>query len=190
VRDVDEALSAAMNAQKSIVSRQDSLYDMSIFSNGNQRYQMLFRIATTQSLVAFDRNTSSSDSFQRMPRGSLKDPRHLGSGVGPLTRTASGGSATVCGRYTSCKTCWWPAFSTDLLTALATKLDAAVTSLLGAAGARAEIKLSMLPRESQIRQLLSAVKQIMPNVKGGASAHWSPQAGIGPRLLGNLQATL
>jgi hypothetical protein len=70
-------------------------------------------------------------------------------------------------------------FSTDLLCSLATKLDAAVTSLLGAAGAAAEIKLSMLPRESQIRQLLSAVKQIMPNASRGRSVRPLVASGAG-----------
>lgn len=51
------------------------------------------------------------------------------------------------------------------LSALATKLDSAVTALLASAGIRApEVKLQMIPPEHQIRQLLSAVNQVLPNL--------------------------
>jgi CCR4-NOT transcription complex subunit 1 len=175
VRDVDEALSAAMNTRRKHREQTGQpFYDMSIFSNGNQRYPNALPDQLRPKPGGLrPEHFQLYDSFQRMARQSQGlGPTSGGSGVGLPSPELQAAGLTVVGRYTSCQTCWWPAFSTDLLTALAAKLDAAVTSLLGAAGARAaEIKLSMLPRESQIRQLLSAVKQIMPNAsqKGGAS---------------------
>jgi CCR4-NOT transcription complex subunit 1 len=175
VRDVDEALSAAMNARRKHREQTGQpFYDMSIFSNGNQRYPNALPDQLRPKPGGLrPEHFQLYDSFQRMPRQSQGlGPTTGGSGVGlPLTRTASG-SASDADAAPPVKPVGGQQFSTDLLTALAAKLDSAVTSLLGAAGARAaEIKLSMLPRESQIRQLLSAVKQIMPNAsqKGGAS---------------------
>jgi CCR4-NOT transcription complex subunit 1 len=61
-----------------------------------------------------------------------------------------------------------PQLGIDALSAIAAKLDSAVTALLAVAGPRApEIKLPMLPAEHQIGQLLAAVKQVLPNINPG-----------------------
>ena len=50
-------------------------------------------------------------------------------------------------------------FGTDVLRSITSKLDAAVTALLSAAGTRArEIKLAMLPPDHQICELLAAIE--------------------------------
>jgi CCR4-NOT transcription complex subunit 1 len=177
VRDVDEALSAAMNARRKHREQTGQpFYDMSIFSNGNQRYpnalpdQLRPRPGGLR-----PEHFQLYDSFQRMPR----QAQGLGSGAGrsagvgiQLTRSSSSGAPGDVDAGPAAKPIAGQQFSTDALSSLAAKLDSAVTSLLGAAGARApEIKLAMLPRDHQIRQLLSAVKQIVPNAnsKGGVS---------------------
>jgi CCR4-NOT transcription complex subunit 1 len=63
-----------------------------------------------------------------------------------------------------------PQLGIEALSAIAAKLDSAVTALLSAAGPRApEIKLPMLPPDHQISQLLSAVKQVLPNIDQNGS---------------------
>merc|ERR1711971_420217 len=56
-------------------------------------------------------------------------------------------------------------------------MDSAVTTILSAAGPRAqEIKLSMLPTDHQVRQILGVLKQVMPNANpsGGVSRPLTP----------------
>ena len=66
-------------------------------------------------------------------------------------------------------------FGIEALSSLASKMDGSVTSILSAAGVRApEIKLSMLPPDHQIRQILGLVKQVMPNA--------NPAGGVGRPL--------
>jgi cation transporter-like permease len=61
-----------------------------------------------------------------------------------------------------------PQLGIEALSALAAQLDSAVTTLLGSTGPHApEVKLQMLPQEHQIRQLLLAVNQILPNLNAG-----------------------
>lgn len=168
VRDVDEALSVAMNARRKHREQTGQpFYDMSIFSNGNQRYpnalpdQLRPRPGGLR-----PEHFQLYDSFQRMPRQSQGlGVTAGGAGVGlPLARSSSSGSADIEGGLPS-KPAGVQQFNTDGLSALAAKLDSAVSALLAAAGPRAaEIKLAMLPRDHLIRQLLLAAKQIMPNI--------------------------
>jgi len=71
----------------------------------------------------------------------------------------------------------------DALSAVAAKVDSEVSALLSAAGPRApEIKLPMLPPDHQIRQLLAAVKQILPNL--------NPSGGVTRNLTANEQESV
>ena len=166
VRDVDEALATAINTRRRHREQTGKpFYDMSIFSNGNQRYPAALPDALRPKPGGLrPEHFQLYDSFQRLNRQNQ--------GLGPVpsgsnligSRSASGeldaGSQMKAGAVQQ--------FSSEALNSLATKLDSTVAALLSAAGPRApEIKLAMLPPEHQIRQLLSAIKQIMPNVSQG-----------------------
>jgi CCR4-NOT transcription complex subunit 1 len=178
VKDVDEALSAAMNARRTQREQTGQpFYDMSIFSNGNQRYPAALpeQLQPKPGGLRVE-HFQLYESFQRMSRPS----QGLGSMTGASTASVAAGSAAmgmsparspVSGlggpneleQGLLAKQSAIP-FSTETLSQLTSKLDAAVTGLLSVAGSRApEVKLAMLPPDHQIRQLLAVVKQLMPN---------------------------
>jgi CCR4-NOT transcription complex subunit 1 len=172
VRDVDEALGASMNARRKHREQTGQpFYDMSIFSNGNLRYPA----ALPDQLRPKPGGLQAEHfqlylSFQRVPRqqnqavsvtagqgatglGSVRE-------VLPVAGASTGDVEGVLG----VKQAPGQQFNPEVLTSITSKLDAAVTGLLSAAGARArEIKLGMLPPEHQICQLIAAIKQVMPN---------------------------
>ena len=161
VRDVDEALAQPINARRKHREQTGQpFYDMSIFGNVNQRYPG----ALPDQLRPKPGGLRAAhiqlyDSFQRMPR---QPPAPGANGLAPQARSAVGspGSATDESKVDTSQQ-----FGTDALSTLAAKLDNAVSALLNVAGPRApEIKLPMLPPDHQIRQLLAAVKQVMPNM--------------------------
>lgn len=171
IRDIDDALAPAINARRTHREQTGQPYfDTSIFANGSHRYPA----ALPDQLRPKPGGLRSEhyqlyESFQRMPRA--------GSNVAGAS-AAAGTSVTARGPApTSTKDdVEGPApkvlaqqFGTEMLTSIVTKLDALVSSLLAAAGSRAvEIKLAMLPQEHQIRQLLSAIKQVIPSAKPAA----------------------
>eukprot|EP00980_Cylindrotheca_fusiformis_P007822 scaffold1669_cov129-Cylindrotheca_fusiformis.AAC.33 len=166
VRDVDEDLAQSLNARRKHREQTGQpFYDMSIFGNGNQRYPA----ALPEQLRPKPGGLRAEhfqlyDSFQRMAR----QPPASGA-VGTPGAAASSGSGTNLGSELDAvggqKPGSGPQIGLDALSAVAAKLDSAVTALLSAAGPRApEIKLPMLPPDHQIRQLLAAVKQILPNL--------------------------
>lgn len=173
VREVEEALAPAVNARRKHREQTGQpFYDMSIFSNGNQRYPGALPDQLRPKPGGLKtEHFQLYESFQRMPRQSQ--------GQGTVTSTgfsnARGGTASVGSEVDGAlplKPTSTQQFGSESLNALASKLDSTVSALLAVAGSRApEIKLSMLPPEHQIRQLLHAVKQVMPNVdnSGGVS---------------------
>jgi CCR4-NOT transcription complex subunit 1 len=185
VRDVDESLAPAMNARRKHREQTGQpFYDMSIFGNPNQRYPG----ALPEQLRPKPGGLRSEhfqlyDSFQRLPR-QPPAPGATGTAGAPVAGlvpgrapgvpvNGSGEAEPTAGQ----KTGSGQQLGIEALSALAAKLDSAVTNLLSVAGPRApEIKLPMLPPEHQIRQILAAVKQVMPNVDpgGGISRALNP----------------
>jgi CCR4-NOT transcription complex subunit 1 len=166
VRDVDEDLAQSLNARRKHREQTGQpFYDMSIFGNGNQRYPAALpeQLRPKPGGVRAE-HFQLYDSFQRMARqtpapGAIGTPGGAApGGAGPNLGSeldSAGGQKPGTG----------PQVGLDALSAVAAKLDSAVTALLSAAGPRApEIKLPMLPADHQIRQLLGAVKQILPNL--------------------------
>jgi CCR4-NOT transcription complex subunit 1 len=172
VRDVDDALGAAMNARRKHREQTGQpFYDMSIFSSGNLRYPGALpdqlrpkpgglQAEHFQLYLSFQRGQRHQNPAAPVSSGqsstSVGGARDLPQLAGSLTNdgeSAPGVKQSIVQQ-----------FSPDVLSSIATKLDSAVAGLLSAAGVRArEIKLGMLPPDHQIRQLISAVKQVMPN---------------------------
>ena len=171
VRDVDEALAQAINARKKHREQTGQpFHDMSIFGNANQRYPN----ALPEQLRPKPGGLRAEhfqlyDSFQKIARPT---PGASGadSGLAPVRPPGSQAPAPAPIDSTSASGAQKPSAGSqqlgiDALSTLAAKMDSAVTNLLQVAGPRApEIKLPMLPQDHQIRQLISAVKQIMPNM--------------------------
>lgn len=174
VRDVDEALAQSLNARRKHREQTGQpFYDMSVFGNVNQRYPAALpeQLRPKPGGLRLD-HFQLYESFQRLPRQTL--------GPGGVPPTGGTQSAMASGR--TAPTASNTALETDsasvqksqigieALSAIAAKLDSAVTQLLTAAGSRApEISLAMLPPEHQIRQLLAAVKQIFPNISASGT---------------------
>lgn len=164
VKDVDEALGAPMNARSTHRERTGQpYYDMSIFGSGSQRYPgALPEQLQPKPGGLRPEHFHLYESFQRMSRqiGSMgagsANSLPANSRVGPnMGGHEAQGEAGKDGRQPT---------GAETLSQLASKLDLAVTSLLSAAGSRApEVKLSMLPADHQIRQLLALVNKLMPN---------------------------
>jgi CCR4-NOT transcription complex subunit 1 len=175
VRDVDEALAAAMNSRRTHREQTGQpFFDTSIFSGGNQRYPAALPDQLRPKPGGLrTEHFQLYESFQRMPRqasGSMA----TGPGSGLSARVAAPSAKDDADAALVQKPSGQQ-FGTEVLASIVSKLDSVVTALLSTAGTRAgEIKLAMLPPEHQIRQLLSAVKQVMPNS--------SPPGGI-PRPL-------
>jgi CCR4-NOT transcription complex subunit 1 len=178
IRDVDDALGAAMNARRKHREQTGQpFYDMSIFSNGNLRYPG----ALPDQLRPKPGGLQAEHfqlylSFQRGPR--LQNPAApVSSGQGSANIGVARELPPIAGSLVNdvesapgVKQSIVQQFSPDVLSSIATKLDSAVAGLLSAAGVRArEIKLGMLPPDHQIRQLISAVKQVMPNASPSGS---------------------
>jgi len=157
VKDVDEALVGPMSARRNHREQTGKpFYDLSIFNTGQRYPTALPGDLQPKPGGLRQEHFQLYESFQRMSRQGLV-PMGSGSGSGPLP--ASGRSVAMGSEQGEGKE-----GLAETLTQLASKLDGAVTALLSAAGARApEVKLSMLPADHQIRQLLALVKQVMPN---------------------------
>lgn len=167
VRDVDEALAQSLSARRKHREQTGQpFYDMSIFGNVNQRYPA----ALPEQLRPKPGGLRSEhfqlyDSFQKLPRqtpgpGGIPSTGGSQGSLGQTRLTPTSSSNELEGQGSQ-----KPQPGIEALSAIASKLDAAATQLLSAAGPRApEIKLAMLPPEHQIRQLLGAVKQVLPNL--------------------------
>ncbi|KAL3921961.1 MAG: hypothetical protein SGILL_002466, partial [Bacillariaceae sp.] len=160
VRDVDEALAQQLNARRKHREQTGQpFYDMSIFGN-NQRYpanlpeQLRPKPGGVRPEIF-----QLYDNFQRMPRQTPTPGGMASNGaIGP--RSGVPGAQEQEAQQAAQKP-----LGIDALSTLASKLNSAVTSLLASAGPRApEVKLQMLPPDHQIRQLLGAVNQILPNL--------------------------
>lgn len=159
VRDVDEELAQSLNARRKHREQTGQpFYDMSIFGTGNQRFPgALPEQLRPKPGGLRNEHFQLYDSFQRIAR---QTP------VAGVPGAAPGAANNVASELdVSAEQKAGGQLGIDALSALATKLDSAVTALLSAAGPRApEIKLPMLPPEHQICKLLAAVKQILPNL--------------------------
>jgi CCR4-NOT transcription complex subunit 1 len=180
VKDVDEALSAAMNARRTQREQTGQpFYDMSIFANGNRRYPAALpeQLQPKPGGLRVE-HFQLYESFQRMSRpsqglGSIAGTSTASVAAGPAVIGMSPARSPVSGLggpneldqgLLAKQGAIQQQFSTETLSQLASKLDAAVIGLLSVAGSRApEVKLAMLPPDHQIRQLLAVVKQLMPN---------------------------
>jgi CCR4-NOT transcription complex subunit 1 len=180
VRDVDEALAQGINTRRKHREQTGQpFYDMSIFGNGSQRYPAALpdQLRPKPGGLRAE-HFQLYDSFQRMPR-QAPGPGTLGATAGNNTGLAGARSQVPPSVEPdlASKVGATPQFGIEALSSLAAKMDSSVTSILSAAGPRApEIKLSMLPAEHQIRQILSLVKQVMPNANpaGGMSRPLTP----------------
>jgi len=166
VRDVDEALSQQLSSRRKHRDQTGQpFYDMSIFGN-NQRYPagLPDQLRPKPGGLRAE-HFQLYDSFQRLPRQTPAP----GGGIAPNVASAGiapgrAGSARVPENEMQAVAQKTP-IGIEALSALAAKLDSAVTTLLASAGPRApEVKLQMLPPEHQIRQLLTAVNQVLPNL--------------------------
>ena len=165
VRDVDEALSQQLNSRRKHREQTgQQFYDMSIFGN-NQRYPagLPDQLRPKPGALRAE-HFQLYDSFQKMPR-QTPTPGGMGPNVSSAGITAGRTAPSRVPESDMQTAPQKPQLGIDALSALATKLDSAVTQLLASAGHRApEVKLQMLPPDHQIRQLLSAVNQILPNL--------------------------
>jgi CCR4-NOT transcription complex subunit 1 len=175
VREVDDALSAAINARRNHREQTGQpYYDMSIFSNGNRYPAALPDQLRPKPSGLKAEHFQLYESFSRMPRQSQASSSAQGASaglVGPRASSSSAGPGEVDAEL-QLKQGSSQQFGSDTLNSLASKLDSAISALLSVAGSRAsEIKLAMLPPDHQIRQLLGAIKAVMPNASpsGGAS---------------------
>jgi CCR4-NOT transcription complex subunit 1 len=163
VRDVDEALAPAITARRSHREQTGQPYfDSSIFAGGTQRYPSALPEALRPKPGGLrEEHFQLYESFQRLPRsgtpvtgGSALPPRVENQGItkDPQTPQKAMGQQ----------------FSAEVLASISTKLDSVVNALLSAAGARSgEIKLAMLPPDHQVKQLIAAIKQVIPNSTSG-----------------------
>ena len=168
VRDVDEALAQGITTRRKHREQTGQpFYDMSIFGNGSQRYPAALpdQLRPKPGGLRAE-HFQLYDSFQRMPRQST-GPQAMGAAAGNtmgLSASRSQGPSPAGEPDLVTKVPPVQQFGIEALSSLASKMDNSVTSILSAAGPRAhEIKLSMLPPEHQIRQILGLVKQVMPN---------------------------
>ena len=176
VRDVDEALAQSLNARRKHREQTGQpFYDMSIFGNVNQRYPAALPEQLRPKPGGLrPEHFQLYESFQRLPRptpGSEGAPSGgVQSSVAPGRAGPSPSTVSIDGDSPAGQK---PQLGIEALSAIAAKLDSAVTQLLTAAGPRApEVKLPMLPPDHQIRQLLAAVRQILPNVnQNGVMTH-------------------
>ncbi|KAL3934597.1 MAG: hypothetical protein SGBAC_009717 [Bacillariaceae sp.] len=164
VRDVDEDLGQSLSARRKHREQTGQpFYDMSIFGNGSHRYPS----ALPEQLRPKPGGLRAEhfqlyDSFQRIARqnpaaGVVGSSGTVAPGAVGSNLASDAGAGQKSGPGTQ--------LGIDALSVVAAKLDSAVTALLAAAGPRApEVKLPMLPPDHQIRQLLAAVKQILPNL--------------------------
>jgi CCR4-NOT transcription complex subunit 1 len=172
VRDVDDALASAIGARRKHREQTGQpFYDMSIFSNGTQRYPAALPDQLRPKPGGLQaEHFQLYESFQRMPRQQSQSAA-VASGPGAAGIGSVRGSSPPAGSAMDegdsvlvVKQASSQQFNADVLASIASKLDSAVTGLLTAAGTRArEIKLALLPPEHQICQLLAAIKQVMPN---------------------------
>jgi CCR4-NOT transcription complex subunit 1 len=176
VRDVDEALAQPLNARRKHREQTGQpFYDMSIFGIVNQRYPTALpeqlrpkpgglRAEHFQLYESFQRLPRPAPGSDGLPAGGAQSSLPPGR-VGPPPANVALDADATAGQK--------PQLGIEALSAIAAKLDSAVTQLLTAAGPRApEVKLPMLPPDHQIRQLLSAVKQVLPNVnQNGVMTH-------------------
>lgn len=166
VREVDEALAPAITARRKHREQTGQpFYDMSIFSNGSQRYPGALpdQLRPTPGGLKTE-HFQLYDSFQRLPRQAQGPGGVPSSGTGLAASRSASSFGGESGQDLLLKQGGSQQFSSEALSSLAAKLDSAVSALLSVAGARApEIKLAMLPPDHQIRQLLAALKQVMPN---------------------------
>mmetsp|Transcript_25184 Transcript_25184/g.73927 ORF Transcript_25184/g.73927 Transcript_25184/m.73927 type:complete len:2663 (-) Transcript_25184:304-8292(-) len=185
VRDVDEALAPALNSRKKHREQTGQpFYDMSIFTTGGQRYPSALPEALrpkpgglrSDQLLVYE-------AFQRMPqqRAALASQQQQGgtSSALPGSGGASAAGASVASDSAATKESEGPGgaavalqkINIEALTAVAGKIDSAVTTLLTAAGPRsAEVTLSMLPPDHEVRQLLAAAQRVTAAVSESGNA--------------------
>lgn len=167
VRDMDESLAPSLNARRKHREQTGQpFYDMSIFGDRNQRYPGALpeplrpkpgglRSEQLRVYEAFHRP-------QRQPESGGAAPSQVGAQPARPAGGAVVGSGTE--GVSGSKPSSGQKLNMEALSAIASKVDNAVTSILSSAGPRApEVTLSMLPPQHEIRQLLSAVKQVIPN---------------------------
>ena len=185
VRDVDEALAQPISTRRKHRDQTGQpFYDMSIFGNGSQRYPAALPDQLRPKPGGLrPEHFQLYDSFQRMPRqatgpGSVGAAAAAGNSIGIGSGRNQGLPPTGgMEQDVGAKVGGAQQYGIDALPSLASKMDSSVTSILTAAGPRApEIKLSMLPPDHQIRQILGLVKQLMPNANpsGGVSRPLTP----------------
>jgi CCR4-NOT transcription complex subunit 1 len=161
VRDVDDALAQQLNARRKHREQTGQpFYDMSIFGN-NQRYPagLPDQLRPKPGGIRPEQ-FQLYDSFQRMPRHTLTP-----NGLVPSNASVVAPGRPVAPEVEPQPPVQKSQLGIEALSALTSKLDSAVSSLLASAGPRApEVKLQMLPPDHQIRQLLNAINQVMPNL--------------------------
>jgi len=166
-RDIDDVLASALSARKKHREQTGQpFYDMSIFANTNQRYpSALPEQLRPQPGGLRPDQLRVYDSFQRAPR----QPVFLAQQQGDSGDVVGVGSTSLQGSKEG------KVVNVEALAALTTKIDNAVTGLLSAAGPRAaEITLSMLPTEHEVKRLIVATNRILP-AKVSASPALSPE---------------
>eukprot|EP00978_Attheya_sp_CCMP212_P003167 scaffold6570_cov51-Attheya_sp.AAC.6 len=177
VRDMDEALAPSLNARRKHREQTGQpFYDMSIFGNGSQRYPSALPEPLRPKPGGLRREQLLVyEAFQRMPRQPVasSQQQQQSTVAGPTGMVIGGPSSSdrdvnlsssnnvPAGNAAASAVSGQQQFNVDALSAIAGKLDSAVTTLLSAAGPRApEITLSMLPADHDVRQLLAAVQRV------------------------------
>jgi len=155
VRDVDEALSPGLTARRKHREQTGGqpYYDMAVLGNGNQRYPgALPEPLRPKPGGLRPEQLRVYEAFQRMPRL----PTAGGYGSSGLTPSRSNPNLEGASHTDQ-------PLNLEALQTIATKMDGSVSALLSSTGPRAaEVTFSMLPADHDIRKLLAAVPQVVP----------------------------
>lgn len=163
VRDVDEALKPIVSIRRNHREKTGQEYfDTSIFSNGSKYPSALPEQLRPAPGSLGPQHFQLYENFQKISRGSQSQ---VPASTGTSSRSSTPPSGIdVNSDAVSTKSISSNRSGIDALSTLSSNLESTISSLLATAGSRAsEVKLSMLPPDHKICQILAAVKTVMPN---------------------------
>ena len=155
VRDMEEALLPGLTARRKHREQTGGqpYYDMAVLGNGNQRFPgALPEPLRPKPGGLRPEQLRVYEAFQRLPR----QPTAGGFGSSGLTQSRSSGNLEG-GNQSDQQ------LNLEVLQTIAAKMDSSVSALLSSTGPRAaEVTFSMLPADHDVRKLLAAVSQVVP----------------------------
>ena len=155
VRDMEEALSPGLTARRKHREQTGGqpYYDMAVLGNGNQRFPgALPEPLRPKAGGLRPEQLRVYEAFQRLPR----QPTAGGFGASGLPQSRSSGNLEGSNQSDQ-------QLNLEVLQTIAAKMDSSVSALLSSTGPRAaEVTFSMLPADHDVRKLLAAVSQVVP----------------------------